>query len=154
MYAEFTLSGIPPSAAEDSSIRSRILLASQGVSRIETRQSYKGAGDPIYTPAHVKTLPSECLYHQICTAIGSLVSLSLWLSLPLRQKQPASRYKKRAMYNLIIVLSVDSDLHRFSAVTPGGLAPTSRILALPCSLLRTHQHLPGLCSSTRQSSFT
>lgn len=88
MYAEFTLSGIPPSAAEDSSIRSRILLASQGVSRIETRQSYKGAGDPIYTPAHVKTLPSECLYHQICTAIGSLVSLSLWLSLPLRVSHP------------------------------------------------------------------
>lgn len=84
-------------------------------------------------------------YYTLCNAVTTSLA---------KQKQPASRYKKRAMYNLIIVLSVDSDLHRFSAVTPGGLAPTSRILALPCSLLRTHQHLPGLCSSTRQSSFT
>lgn len=150
---EFTLSGIPPSAAEDSSIRSRILLASQGVSRIETRQSYKGAGDPIYTPAHVKTLPSECLYHQICIAIGSLVSLSLWLSLPLRvshptgsitlyvnadttslakQQQPASRYKKRAMY-----ISLSCYQSTRTSIGSAQSLPVAWLLRLAYSLCRT-----------------
>lgn len=66
-------------------------------------------------------------YYTSCNA--DTTSLAKTTGQPLQEK---------GYVHFFIVLSVDSDLHRFSAVTPGGLAPTSRILALSCSLLRAH----------------